>query len=112
MRDSLPVSCERASGRLKRSFKIEALIMDLLYSRVVNPEQEAAPAADLNQSPELALSVPGMGIEESGTTLVREPLPHVIGDERQLALVFQNLLPNARRYRRNEVPPHVKLRPM
>jgi signal transduction histidine kinase len=90
--------------------QMEALIKDLLlYSRVVHPEQEKAQAADLNHSLEQALSVLRLSIEETGAVVSREALPVVYGEERQLALVFQNLLSNALRYRRQDVPPRITI---
>jgi PAS domain S-box-containing protein len=90
--------------------QMEALIKDLLlYSRVVHPEQEHARPADLNRSLDQALSILEVTVKETGATLVRHPLPTVWGEERQLALVFQNLLSNAMRYRRKEVAPRIEI---
>ncbi len=90
--------------------QMEALIKDLLlYSRVVHPEQEHARPADLNRSLDQAISILEVTVKETGATLVRHPLPTVWGEERQLALVFQNLLSNAMRYRRKEVAPRIEI---
>jgi signal transduction histidine kinase len=90
--------------------QMETLIKDLLvYSRVVHPEQDRPSAADLNQSLDQALSVLRLSVEENHAVLIRQPLPSVWGEERQLALVFQNLLSNALRYRRKDTPPRIEI---
>lgn len=46
-----------------------------------------------------------MVIEESGTTVVREtPLPPVTGDATTLAMIWQNLIGNAVKFRRSDEP--------
>jgi signal transduction histidine kinase len=90
--------------------RMEELIKDLLvYSRIVHPEQEAPCAADLNQSLDEALSVLRVRLEETGANLVRHPLPVVWGDQRQIALVFQNLLSNALKYGKTDVAPRIEI---
>jgi len=90
--------------------RMEELIKDLLvYSRIVHPEQEEAHSANLDKSLDEALEVLRISIEESGAVVVRKPLPPVWGEERQLALVFQNLLSNALKYSRREVPPRIEV---
>jgi light-regulated signal transduction histidine kinase (bacteriophytochrome) len=43
-------------------------------------------------------------IEENGATITRDELPSVVGDPVQLTRLFQNLLVNSVRYRRDETP--------
>ncbi len=90
--------------------RMELLIRDLLdYARVVHPEQETAVPTDLNRSLEEATTALRGLIRETGATITCETLPVVIGDEQQLGQVFQNLLSNALKYRRDGVPPEVKI---
>ncbi|HUA85816.1 MAG TPA: ATP-binding protein [Bryobacteraceae bacterium] len=85
--------------------KMQQLIRDLLeYSRAVHPEQEPSRATDLNQCLDEAISVLSVRIEEAGAMLVRCPLPTVLGDGPQMGMVFRNLLSNALKYRRADVP--------
>lgn len=91
--------------------RMQQLIRDLLaYSRVVHRDEELAGAVDLNRALDEAVSVLGPRLEETGAALVRGPLPIVAGDPQQLALVFQNLVSNALKYRRPDVPPRVEVR--
>ncbi len=90
--------------------RMEELIKDLLvYSRVVHPEQDQARSASLENSLDEALAVVRVRIEETGASIVRSPLPAVIGEERQLALVFQNLLSNALKYSLPDVAPRIEI---
>jgi light-regulated signal transduction histidine kinase (bacteriophytochrome) len=90
--------------------RMEQLIKDLLrFSRVIHPEQETARAADLTCSLDQAISILQVRLEETGAILVRSPLPVVWGEERQLALVFQNLLSNALKYRRTDLTPTIEI---
>ncbi len=48
-------------------------------------------------------------IEETGAEITHDPLPTVMADEAQLAQVFQNLIANALKFRREGVPPRVRI---
>lgn len=90
--------------------RMEELINDLmLYSRVIHPEQDAQQTASLESCLDQALSVLQMRIEETGATFGRQPLPEVMADERQLSLVFQNLLSNAMKYQSAGVHPQIHI---
>lgn len=105
-----PEAREYASFISRGVHRMEDLIKDLLvYSRVVHHDEEGAPTADLNRALNEALTVLLAVIEESGATVESGPLPTVAGDERQYALVFQNLISNAIKYRRKGVAPLVRL---
>src|SRR3954447_5706826 len=87
---------------------MEALIRDLLtFSRAAHSKELPAGAADLAASLGDALSVLKEDIEESAAVITSEPLPSVRGDTSQMAHVFQNLLSNALKYRRDEAPPEI-----
>ena len=90
--------------------RMELLIRDLLdYARVVHPEQELAAPTDLNRSLEEATTALRGLIRETRAAISCETLPVVNGDEQQLGQVLQNLLSNALKYRRDHVPPEVKI---
>jgi PAS domain S-box-containing protein len=46
-------------------------------------------------------------IEEVAAEVTHDPLPPVMADPAQLAQVFQNLIANALKFRREDVPPHI-----
>jgi PAS domain S-box-containing protein len=84
--------------------RMQGLIEDLLtFSRVgANPKalSEISSEASLNES----LSNLGVTVKESGAVVTYDPLPTITVDDTQLALVFQNLIGNAIKYRGIEAP--------
>ncbi|MFF7340962.1 CHASE3 domain-containing protein [Streptomyces sp. NPDC008163] len=85
--------------------RMQVLINDLLtFSRVGRVHDSWTPV-ELDKSLDRALANLGMVIEESGTTVVREnPLPSVTGDPTTLAMIWQNLIGNAVKFRRADEP--------
>ncbi|MFE7579008.1 CHASE3 domain-containing protein [Streptomyces sp. NPDC057521] len=85
--------------------RMQVLINDLLtFSRVGRVHDSWTPV-ELDRSLDRALANLGMVIEESGTTVVREdPLPSVTGDPTTLAMIWQNLIGNAVKFRRADEP--------
>jgi signal transduction histidine kinase len=84
--------------------RMEALIRDLLtFSRTIQVEPSQTEAAQLSDSWQEALSVLRDRVEESGAAITATPLPTVHADAAQMAHVFQNLLSNSIKYRRNDV---------
>jgi signal transduction histidine kinase len=88
------------------SVRMKALIVDLLaYSRINtrgNPFRPTSCEDVLQQT--LAQLKPS--IEAAGVAITHDPLPTVVGDFTQLGQVFQNLIGNAIKFRRDE-PLHV-----
>lgn len=92
-------------GGVKR---MEKLLSDLLlYSRTIHSDALRVETADLSKSLEQALATLSMRIQENYAEIECGELPVVSGDETQLAQVFQNVLSNALKYRRKDVPPHI-----
>ena len=90
--------------------RMELLVQDLLsYSRVIHSEQEPPQLADLNKALEDALKMLYGSLQETGAVIAHETMPKVWADEKQLTQVFQNLLSNALKYRREGEPPRVHI---
>lgn len=89
----------------------QLLVKDLLtYSRTIHATlEEAARTADLERSLELALAALAEQIARTHADIAHDPLPRVRGDERQLGLVFQNLISNALKYQPPGQAPRVRI---
>ncbi|MCX4416605.1 CHASE3 domain-containing protein [[Kitasatospora] papulosa] len=85
--------------------RMQVLINDLLtFSRVGRVQQSWKPV-DLDASLDRALTNLTLAVEESGAVVVREePLPELLGDSTSLTMVWQNLVGNAVKFRRPDVP--------
>ncbi len=91
--------------------RMEALLRDLLtFSRTVHKDEELpVGTADLSAALSDALSVLKSRIEESRAIITAQFLPTVHGDTPQMTHVFQNLLSNALKYRKPEIPPEIHI---
>ena len=88
--------------------RMQTLISDLLnYSRVGT---QGKPLARTDSDAALKRVLQGLqfSIEESGATIVSDPLPMVMADPQQLGQLFQNLVTNAIKFR-GEEPPYVRI---
>ena len=99
------------SGFVDQSVKrMTALINDLLkFSRNVHNDELPVGTADLAHSWSEALAILAPQIEETKATVETSPLPMVRGDTPQMSHVFQNILSNALKYRRKDVPPKIEV---
>lgn len=89
--------------------RMNQLVEDLLsYSRVSTAPKEKEPV-DLNQRLELVLQDLEMLIEEKGGTIEIGKMPVVPGFGRHLQQLFQNLIGNALKYSKPDVPPVIKI---
>jgi PAS domain S-box-containing protein len=90
--------------------RMGALIRDLLtFSSAVHSDRMPFGTANLSESLDDALSVLTNRLEDSGSRVECGPLPTVRGDASQLTHVFQNLVSNALKYRRENVPPEIRI---
>ncbi len=84
---------------------IEAL---LAYSRVASQARVFAPVS-LDQALRDALQDLELRLEKSGGRVEAQPLPEIEGDAVQLRQLFQNLVGNALKYHRPDLPPLVRV---
>ena len=85
------------------------LIDDLLLYSHVNQRPPEMEAVDLNEKVHQAIEDLDLDIEEKGATINIGKLPVVKGYKRQLQQLFQNLLSNALKYSKGDVPPVIDI---
>ncbi|GAA6621822.1 ATP-binding protein [Scytonema sp. NUACC26] len=84
--------------------RMQQLIQDLLaYSRVSSRGQEFRPI-DVNDLLRQALQNLQVAIAQSNANISHDTLPTISGDKTQLVQLFQNLIGNAIKFRREEPP--------
>lgn len=92
--------------------RMQTLVQDLLaYARV---ETQAQPLVPTELEPVLAQTLTNLqvAIRERGAVITHDPLPRVLGDERQLVQLFQNLISNAVKFCKDKAPEvHVSTKP-
>ncbi|UFS69976.1 ATP-binding protein [Geomonas sp. RF6] len=89
--------------------QMRTLINDLLaYSRVGTRAKPFAPV-ELDSVLTQAETHLRRAIEESNATIERDALPKVKGDDVQLVQLFQNLIGNAIKFRKPDIPPRVSV---
>jgi PAS domain S-box-containing protein len=90
--------------------RMRTLIDDLLAYSKLSVTPEAFSVVDLNAVIQQVLQDLEASLLESGADVQVEPLPRVQGDERQLRQLFQNLLGNALKYRKEGRKPRISVR--
>ena len=89
--------------------RMQALIRDILdYSRISTQGKEFS-LVDGEEILKEARENLHLALAESGAEVSHGPLPDFDGDAAQLVRLFQNLIGNAVKYRRPEVPPKVEV---
>jgi two-component system, chemotaxis family, sensor kinase Cph1 len=89
--------------------RMKALMDDLLlYSRIGRREL-AKEQVSLDRALDDALANLAPAVRSSSATVLREPLPMILGDRAEMTQVFQNLVGNALRYRTEGAAPMVSV---
>ena len=89
--------------------RMAALLSDLrAYAEITAPASRPASASDTELVLQMALANLAAATEQSGAVIVHDPLPSVQVEHAHLLQLFQNLISNAIKYRREE-PPLVKI---
>ena len=89
--------------------RMQVLINDLLAFSRVGTQGQAFQPADCEVVLQMATSNLQVAIREAGAQITHDPLPTVMGDATQLVQLFQNLIGNALKFRREE-PPKIHIR--
>lgn len=89
--------------------RMQVLINDLLTFSRVGRLHSAETEVDLDGALDAALGNLAVAVEESGADIVRaaEHLPRVVGDPTLLAMLWQNLIGNAMKFRREDQSPRI-----
>ena len=88
--------------------RMQVLINDLLTFSRVGRLNASSTEVDLDAALDAALNNLAAAVEESGAEVVRQRgLPQVRGDPTLLAMVWQNLVGNAVKFRREGLPPRI-----
>ena len=90
--------------------RMQALINDLLSLSRVGRATESFVPVDLDKALDLALTTLADAVADAGATVLRETaLPTIAGDRTLLVSLFQNLVGNAVKYRRDDVAPVIRI---
>lgn len=92
--------------------RMQQLINDLLAFSRVGRMNAAHADVDLGATLDSGLANLQAAIEETGAQIVRPdtPLPHIVGDPTLLALLWQNLIGNAMKFRKPDTAPQIVIR--
>jgi signal transduction histidine kinase len=117
--DLLKRHCEEAipaRGQEYLSFIREAaarmrqLVTGILeYSRLASSVESIAETVDTEEIVKAALQNLGAAIEQDDAVVTYQQMPSVAGNPLQLIQLFQNLIANAIKYRRNGIAPHIDI---
>ncbi len=88
--------------------RMKQLVNDLLQYSRINRASEASPV-DCGVVVERVLRTLKARIDESGANIVVDSLPVVMADETQMVQLFQNLIANAIKFRRDGVDPQIHI---
>ena len=89
--------------------RMQRLINDLLAFSRVGRLNSAHSEVDLGSALDAGMANLQIAIEETGAEIIRpeQPLPQTVGDPTLLALLWQNLLGNAMKFRKPDVTPRI-----
>ena len=86
------------------AMRLEALVKGLIDFARHGASERPLRKVSLEQARDAALENLELDILESNAQITSQPLPEVLGDDVTLALLFQNLLANAIKFRGDKVP--------
>ncbi|WP_020605543.1 PAS domain-containing sensor histidine kinase [Spirosoma spitsbergense] len=107
--DSLDEGVDYLNRMQSAASRMSTLINDLLsYSRI-STRQDASVPVQLGEVVEMVLNNLEVAIGETSAQIIVESLPSIQGDASQLSQLFQNLLSNALKFRRDGVIPIIRV---
>jgi light-regulated signal transduction histidine kinase (bacteriophytochrome) len=89
--------------------RMHRLIQDLLSYATVNEDRDVFTAVDCNIVLAEALSNLEILIQKSKAHIQYSELPKIYGRKTQLSQLFQNLIGNALKFSRPNIPPHIEI---
>lgn len=98
------VKIQRAAERMS------SLIDDLMAFSQLNNESQTKESVDLSQCLQRVLEDLELDIQQKKAIIKQDKLPTVNGYSRQLQQMIQNLLTNALKYCKDQVPPEIEVR--
>lgn len=87
--------------------RMSTMIQDLLTYARIQTEMDRPSSFSLDQDLETALTLLQALIEETQAVVTHDPLPSLEVDQGQMVRLFQNLIGNALKYRKRDVPPAI-----
>ncbi len=87
--------------------RMSTLVQDLLSFAKVRTEIDRPSSYSMDQDLETALTQLQKLIEETGAVITHDPLPNMQADQGQMVRLFQNLVGNALKYRKPDIPPAI-----
>jgi light-regulated signal transduction histidine kinase (bacteriophytochrome) len=103
-----PTALEFIDFAVNGARRMQELIEALLQYSRVSPDSAKESPTDLRRALDRALSQLTDSIQETQAVIEVGDLPVVQGDESRLSIVFQNLISNALKFRR-EMPPRIRV---
>ncbi|WMJ73198.1 PAS domain S-box protein [Cytophagaceae bacterium ABcell3] len=94
---------------LNAAFRMQRLINDLLNFSRITTKAESYSAVDLNKIFKEVKSDLVISIEKNQAEVTAEDLPTIEADETQMRQLFQNLIANAIKFRKDDEAPRVKV---
>lgn len=85
--------------------RMSAMIQDLLDYARVQTEVDRPSSVSLDQDLETALTLLQAAIDECQAKVTHDPLPTLEADQGQMVRLFQNLVSNSIKYRREDIAP-------
>ena len=89
--------------------RMQQLIEDLLQFSRLNTQKKPHKPTDLNKIVGLAQANLKIAIEDSQAKIDVDALPTVMADDVRMVQLFQNLIGNAIKFRREDVTPHIRI---